>query len=85
MISEQQLKEIEENNDNKSVLVRFGGGNYEIAGVEKFPHGKMIGIYDERPVSDHVDYLNPSSVDLVVVCCGNGGCGRCSGYGWHYL
>lgn len=34
---------------------------YEVADIEKFPHGWMVGIYDEPP-SKHVDYWNPSSL-----------------------
>lgn len=35
--------------------------SYEIAEIAGFPHGVMIGIYDEPP-SDHIDYFNPSSL-----------------------
>lgn len=34
---------------------------YEIARIEMFAHGLMVGIYDEPP-SDHIDYLNPDSL-----------------------
>jgi hypothetical protein len=36
---------------------------YKVAEVRRFPHGYMIGIYDEPP-SLHVDYWNPSSLTL---------------------
>lgn len=43
--------------------VHYGEGSsvYEVAEIKEFPHGTMIGIYDEPP-SKHVDYLHPSSV-----------------------
>lgn len=44
--------------------VEFGESKYEVAKLSEFPHGMMIGIYDEPP-SKHVDYINPSSVKLV--------------------
>lgn len=34
---------------------------YEVAEIKKFPHGWMVGIYDEPP-GKHVDYWNPSSL-----------------------
>lgn len=34
---------------------------YEVAEIRQFPHGKMVGIYDEPP-SKHIDYWNPSSL-----------------------
>lgn len=34
---------------------------YEVAEIKKFPHGWMVGIYDEPP-SKHVDFWNPSSL-----------------------
>lgn len=34
---------------------------YEVAEIEKFPHGWMVGIYDEPP-GKHVDHWNPSSL-----------------------
>lgn len=37
---------------------------YEVAAVERFPHGLMVGIYDEPP-SKHVDYWNPGSLHHV--------------------
>lgn len=41
--------------------VQFGGDIYEVAELKKFPHGWMVGIYDEPP-SRHIDYLNPKSL-----------------------
>lgn len=48
------------------VLVRIGKGGYSymVAEVKQFPHGKMIGIYDEPP-SKHIDYWNPESLTIV--------------------
>ena len=46
-------------------MVKFGGGLYEVAHTKAFPHGVMVGIYDEPP-SKHVDYINPRS--LTVPC-----------------
>jgi hypothetical protein len=36
---------------------------YEVAEIRRFPHGFMVGIYDERP-SNHVDFWNASSLTL---------------------
>lgn len=36
---------------------------YEIAEIKRFPHGYMIGIYDEPP-SKHIDFWNSSSLTL---------------------
>lgn len=35
--------------------------SYEVACIKRFPHGIMIGIYDEPP-GKHVDFWNPGSV-----------------------
>lgn len=61
--------------------VYYAGGFYEIAELKNFPHGLMIGIYDE-PGRVHVDYLSPESVNKVRSCnnCQNG-CPVCGGYG----
>lgn len=40
--------------------VLFGEYAYKVAGVKLFPHGYMVGIYDEPP-SKHIDYLSPYS------------------------
>lgn len=39
----------------------YGGSFYEVVEIKDFPHGKMVGIFDEPP-SKHIDYLNPNSV-----------------------
>ena len=36
---------------------------YEIAEIKRFPHGPMIGIYDEPP-SKHVDFWSPKNLTL---------------------
>lgn len=36
---------------------------YEVAELKRYPHGPMVGIYDEPP-SKHVDFWNPSSLTL---------------------
>ena len=41
--------------------VTYGKYSYEVAEIKKFPHGLMVGIYDEPP-SKHIDYLNLTSV-----------------------
>ena len=62
--------------------VYYAGGFYTVAEIKDFPHGKMIGIYDE-PTIKHIDYLNPNSVNEVYPCnnCQGGGCPVCGGYG----
>ena len=40
-----------------------GQWDYEVAEIKMYPHGPMIGIYDEPP-SKHVDFWNPSSLTL---------------------
>jgi hypothetical protein len=37
--------------------------DYEVAEIRQFPHGPMVGIYDEPP-SKHVDFWNASSLTL---------------------
>lgn len=37
---------------------------YEVAGVKKFPHGWLVGIYDEPP-GKHVDYWTPGALNKV--------------------
>lgn len=63
--------------------VFYAGHFYEFAGLKFFPHGDMIGIYDEPPSSKHIDYLQPENVSEVMPChaCQGGGCPVCSGYG----
>lgn len=62
--------------------IYYAGGFYEIAEIKEFPHGKMIGIFDEPPTK-HIDYLNPEIVSEVYPCyaCQGGGCPVCGGYG----
>lgn len=62
--------------------VFYAGAYYLVAEIKKFPHGVMIGIYDELN-SKHIDYLQPHSVNEVIPChaCQGGGCPTCSGYG----
>ncbi len=62
--------------------VFYAGAFYKVALVKPFPHGVMIGIYDEPP-STHVDYLQPKNVQSVFPCfnCQGIGCPTCSGYG----
>ena len=45
--------------------VRYAGSTWVVAEIAQFPHGPMIGIYDEPP-SGHIDYLHPESVTLAV-------------------
>jgi hypothetical protein len=40
--------------------VFYGNTAYAVADIKLFPHGYMVGIYDEPP-SRHVDYLSPYS------------------------
>jgi len=56
---------------------------YEVAEFKQYPHGIMVGIYDEPPTK-HIDYLNISSVNEIYSCynCQGGGCPTCQGYGW---
>lgn len=66
----------------KGSRVFYAGSIYEFATIKKFPHGVMIGIYDEPPLK-HVDYLQPSNANVVYPCCaciGNG-CPVCNGSG----
>lgn len=72
-----ESKEFKEGDD-----VFYAGAFYKIAEIKEFPHGVMIGIYDEPP-SKRVDYLNPKSVNKTYPChnCQGGGCGVCLGYG----
>lgn len=37
---------------------------YQVAEIKMFPHGPMVGIFDEPP-SEHIDYWNPKSLTLV--------------------
>lgn len=62
--------------------VFFAGSFYQVAEIKEFPHGIMIGIYDD-PATKHIDYLNPKSCGEVLPCyaCQGGGCPVCSGFG----
>ena len=66
----------------KANRIYYAGNIYEVAVIKPFPHGVMIGIYDEPP-SVHVDYLQPESVTPVYPCpaCIGNGCPVCSGSG----
>lgn len=46
--------------------VKIGKGDteYEVSAVKKFPHGYMIGIYDEPPTK-HEDYWQATSLTRV--------------------
>lgn len=61
--------------------IYYAGAFYGCRNKE-FPHGIMIGIYDE-PNTKHIDYLQPNSVNEVYPCyaCQGGGCPVCSWYG----
>ncbi len=45
-------------------IVVYAGSEYEVAEVKQFPHGMMVGIYDEPP-SFHVDYVREDSVEKI--------------------
>ncbi len=50
-------------NDAPGTIVRYAESDWEVAHVKQFPHGPMIGIYDEPP-GKHIDYLHPRSVTI---------------------
>ncbi len=62
--------------------VYFAGGFYKVAEIKEFPHGIMIGIYDEYG-TNHIDYLHPKDVRETYHCyaCQGGGCPVCGGFG----
>lgn len=68
---------------NKGDEVFFAGSYYEFAESKEFPHGIMVGIYDEKPKNNHIDYLKPDSLLKVYPCnrCQGGGCLDCGGFG----
>jgi len=70
------------NEINEGDIVLFAGSFFKVAEIKEFPHGKMIGIFDE-PKSTHIDYINPTSVSKLYPCnsCQGGGCPVCCGYG----
>lgn len=45
-------------------IVKINDRYYKVAEIKMFPHGPMIGIYDEPP-SKHIDYWNPENVIVV--------------------
>lgn len=49
--------------DRVTIGIR-SGFIYTVAKIEKYPHGWMVGIYDEPP-GKHVDFWNPASLHLV--------------------
>ena len=51
----------------KGSKIYYAGAVYEFATLKQFPHGVMIGIYDEPPTK-HVDYLQPQNVNIVYHC-----------------
>ena len=72
----------EANKLRKGDRIYYGGSIYDFATIKKFPHGVMVGIYDEPP-SRHVDYLQPKNVRKVYDCpaCIGNGCTVCDGFG----
>ena len=44
-------------------MVIYAGKEYEVAHQKEFPHGVMVGIYDEPP-GKHVDYVNPRNLTI---------------------
>lgn len=68
---------------NSGDEIFFGGAFYKVQELRQYPHGLMIGILDEYPINNHLDYLNPGSVSVVHPCnaCQGGGCVTCNGYG----
>jgi len=76
------MNQEEANKLRKGSRVLYAGHTYEVAVVKPFPHGNMIGIYDEPP-SKHVDYIQPSNANVVYDChaCIGNGCEVCGGYG----
>ncbi len=63
--------------------ITYGTIMYDVAEIKQFPHGPMVGIYDEPP-SKHIDYLNPESVKVLYPCnnCQGGGCHTCCATGY---
>ena len=57
-MTEKQAKKLTPDKD----YVHFAGKNYMVAGFKSLFGVLFIGIYDERPHSDHVDYIKASSV-----------------------
>jgi len=66
----------------KGNRIYYAGSVYDFATLKMFPHGVMVGIYDEPPTK-HVDYLQPQNVNIVYNCpaCIGNGCPVCNGSG----
>lgn len=69
----------------KGDRIMYANQSYEVAELKQFPHGVMIGIYDETPTK-HIDYLQPYNCELInkeypCYACQGGGCNVCGGYG----
>lgn len=60
-----------------------GRAYYEFAELKEYPHGLMVGIYDEKPKNNHIDYISPERLLKVYPCnkCQGGGCLDCGGFG----
>lgn len=60
----------------------YAGSFYKVAEIKEFPHGIMIGIYDQND-NEHIDYVKAESVKKAIPCyaCHGGGCPVCSGIG----
>ena len=84
--TERVLKSVALHGSDKAIKqgdeIYYAGSFYTVAEIKDFPHGKMIGIYDQ-PGTSHIDYLQPRSVKEVYRCyaCQGGGCPVCQGYG----
>ena len=77
-MTEEHIKKL-----RKGSKLYYAGAVYEFATIKKFPHGTMIGIYDEPPTM-HVDYIQPSNIDNAYNCpaCIGNGCPMCNGTGY---
>ena len=80
--------EIEKANKlKKGDEVIFANHIYTVAKIKQFPHGIMVGIYDESK-SNHVDYIQPKTIkqinnktDQPCNNCQGCGCPVCNGTG----
>ena len=72
---------------NKGDEVFFAGSFYEFAELKEYPHGLMVGIYDEKQKTNHIDFLNPESLLKAYPCnrCQGGGCIDCNGFGKYVI
>lgn len=68
---------------NKGEEIFFAGAYYEFSELKEYPHGFMVGIYDEKPKNNHIDYISHEKVLKVYPCnrCQGGGCFDCAGFG----